>query len=100
MSTTLISHSDDLRRLRNEGYEVNVQANVLVLRNIPYVTQEREVERGTLVSQLAVSGDITTKPDRPCGVLRRRLAARFGGKSGMEERLCVTLARLWRRANR
>ena len=63
MSTTLITHSGDLRRLRNEGYEVGVQANLLVLRNIPYVDGEGRVERGTLVSQLAVNGDITTKPD-------------------------------------
>ena len=63
MSTTLITHSDDLRRLRNEGYEVGIQANFLVLRNIPYVAEGGGIEWGTLVSQLAVSGDITTKPD-------------------------------------
>ena len=63
MSTTLITRSDDLRRLRNEGYEIVVQANFLVLRNIPYVAEGGEVAWGTLVSQLAVSGDITTKPD-------------------------------------
>ena len=62
MSTTLIDLSDDLRRLRNEGYEVGVQANFLVLRNIPYITPDGKVERGALVSQLAVSGDVTTRP--------------------------------------
>jgi Domain of unknown function (DUF6791)/ThiF family len=63
MSTGLISRSPDLARLREEGYEVAVRDDHLVIESIPYVNEEREVEYGTLVSTLALAGDVTAKPD-------------------------------------
>jgi hypothetical protein len=35
----------------------------LVLREVPYVTPQRQVLRGTLISNLTLAGDITQKPD-------------------------------------
>lgn len=63
MSQQLISRNDDLRRLRDDGYNVDVVDGFLVLRDIPYVTPSAEVRRdGTLVSKLELSGDETQSP--------------------------------------
>lgn len=63
MSQRLIDHSGDLRRLRDEGYEVEVRDGHLLLHNVPYVTSGRNVGHGTLVSTLSLAGDQTTRPD-------------------------------------
>ena len=63
MSHKLISHSSDLARLRSEGYDVEVKAGYLLVKNVPYVNSRKEVKRGTLISKLTLAGDVTTKPD-------------------------------------
>lgn len=62
MSHRLISRSSDLSRLRDAGYDIEVISGHLVLYGVPYVTSNREVARGVLISQLDLSGDITTRP--------------------------------------
>lgn len=62
MSQRLISLSDDLRRLRDNGYEVDIVAGHVILTHVPYVTAGRRVEYGTLVSELTMRGDVTTRP--------------------------------------
>jgi hypothetical protein len=62
MSHPLINHSPDLRRLREEGYDIEIRADHLLVKQVPYVTAERVVERGILVSDLTTSG-ITTTPN-------------------------------------
>lgn len=62
MSHALISRSPDLRRLVDEGYEVSIRSGYLVVENVPYVTPNREVARGALVSELTLNGDRTGKP--------------------------------------
>ncbi|MEW5425135.1 ThiF family adenylyltransferase [Amorphus sp. 3PC139-8] len=82
MSRQLISRNDDLKALRDDGYEVAVQAGHLVLRHVPYVNAQKQVKRGTLVSVLELSGDATVKPsdhkalfagEHPCDKDGRRL---------------------------
>lgn len=62
MSQQPINLSQDLTQLRNEGYDISVVAGHLVMRSIPYVTSSKTIERGTLVSTLALAGDKTIKP--------------------------------------
>ena len=62
MSQRLISLNDDLRRLRDDGYEVAVVAGHLVVSHVPYVDAARQVRYGTVVSALELSGDVTVKP--------------------------------------
>lgn len=62
MSQQLISRNPDLLRLQEDGYEVAVVADHLVIRNVPYVTRTRTVARGLLVSVLDLSGDRTQRP--------------------------------------
>lgn len=63
MSQLLINRSPDLKRIRDEGYDVRVKSGHLVVGNIPYVNAAREIKRGTLVSKLNLAGDVTTRPD-------------------------------------
>jgi len=63
MSAQLISRSPDLRRLRDEGYNISVVAGHLVVRDVPYVDSSITVQRGTLVSTLALQGETTAPPD-------------------------------------
>ena len=62
MRQRLISRSPDLKKLRDEGYEVNVDSGYLIITHVPYVTERREVAYGTLVSDLTLNGDITVRP--------------------------------------
>ncbi|TQR84293.1 ThiF family adenylyltransferase [Mycobacterium hodleri] len=62
MSSTLISHSSDLRRLRDDGYAVSIVGAHLLLSDVPYVTANRCVARGTLVSELTLAGQVTATP--------------------------------------
>lgn len=62
MSPSPISRSADLTRLRADGYEVAVRSGHLLITHVPYVTPQRQVDYGTLVAVLNLSGDVTTKP--------------------------------------
>ncbi len=63
MSRRPIALSPDLLRLRNEGYDLDVVAGHLLVRDIPYVDAARAVQRGTLVMRLDLSGNLTNKPN-------------------------------------
>ena len=62
MSHSLINHSADLKRLEDEGYELEVRSGHLLLRHVPYVNETGTVKYGTLVSELTLTGDTTTRP--------------------------------------
>lgn len=63
MSQELINHNKDLKRLRDEGYHIEVYGGHLIVRHIPYVNSNREVKLGVLVSTLCLSGTKTMTPD-------------------------------------
>ena len=63
MSHQLIDRSPDLKRLVDEGYEVEIESGHLLLRHVPYVTKGKGIKYGTLVSRLTLAGDVTTKPE-------------------------------------
>ena len=63
MSQRLINRSPDLKKLRNEGYEIAIISGFLVVHNVPYVNSKREVKLSDLVSELTLVGDKTTKPN-------------------------------------
>src|SRR5688500_10770958 len=82
MSRLQISRSPDLKRLRDEGYDVSIRHGLLVVGSVPYVIDDGEVGRGLLISELSASGDITGKPSDhtvyfagqyPCDDKRKRL---------------------------
>jgi len=63
VSHPLISHSTDLRRLRDDGYAIEIRSAYLVVDDIPYVNARREVRSGRIVAKLNLAGDVTGRPD-------------------------------------
>ncbi len=75
MSQKQIDLSPELKKLRDEGFEVEIKNAYLLVHNVPYVNSEKKIDYGTLVSELTLAGDITAKPgshvmhfmgDHPC----------------------------------
>ena len=62
MSKPQIDLSPDLKRLRNEGYDLEVRPKYLLVKSVPYVNANKEVRRGTLVAELVWAGDVTAPP--------------------------------------
>jgi hypothetical protein len=62
MSKPLIARSPDLKRLRDEGYDIEVRERYLLVRSFPYLNSGREVRYGILVCALDWAGDETTTP--------------------------------------
>lgn len=63
MSQRPIARSDDLQRLRADGYTLVIRGGKLVVSDVPFVDQGRGVrEDGSLVMSLALAGETTTAP--------------------------------------
>src|ERR1700722_2824632 len=63
MSQKLISLNPDLKKLRDEGYEIEIKKGHLLVHHVPYVTSGRAVAFGVLVTPLGdLAGDKTTRP--------------------------------------
>lgn len=62
MSRSLISRSKDLRRLRDEGYEVEVISNYLLVRSVPYLDEYGNLGLGVLCSELTLASPEQTAP--------------------------------------
>ncbi len=63
MSQQLINRSNDLKKLRDEGYCIKIKSAFLLVNDVPYVNFQREVKLGIIVSKLILAGDRTTKPE-------------------------------------
>ena len=63
MSQRLISRSADLKKLRDEGYDLEIRSGCLLVKDVPYVNSRKEVKRGILVMKLVLAGDETARPD-------------------------------------
>lgn len=76
MSQEQISRSNDLQRLQDHGYEIEIRSSGhLLVHAIPYVNAKCEIAYGTLVSPLDLAGEVTAPPtnhvawfigDHPC----------------------------------
>ena len=62
MLRKLIDHSEDLKKLRDEGFEIQIVGSFLILHNIPYVNTEKEVQFGQLISELTIAEGVAGKP--------------------------------------
>lgn len=58
MSQKLIDHSEDLKRIQNEGYEFEVINGYGIMSHIPYINASGEIKLGKLVSNINFQGDI------------------------------------------
>ena len=62
MSQKLISLNADLKKLRDNGFEIEVRGTYLLVHHVPYVTGDKVVAYGTLVSDLVLVNDKTAPP--------------------------------------
>jgi len=71
----LIDHSPDLKKLRDEGYEIQIKYSHILVSGIPYLNSKKEICNGTIVSPLTIAGDRAGLPknhvvhfigDHPC----------------------------------
>ena len=62
MSQELINLNPDLKQLVDEGYEVEIRAGHLILHRIPYVTGERLVKFGELITPITFNGEQVGQP--------------------------------------
>jgi hypothetical protein len=63
MSQRPINRSPDLKKLRDEGYDLEVRSGCLLVKDVPYVNAQQEVKRGTLIIKLVLADDETGRPD-------------------------------------
>lgn len=63
MSQRPISRSADLKKLREEGYDLEIRSGCLLVKDVPYVNSKKEVKRGILVMKLVLADDETARPD-------------------------------------
>lgn len=61
---TLVGRSDDLARLIDEGFDIEVREGSLLVHHVPYVTSAGEVDRCILHSELTTNGERTVQPGR------------------------------------
>lgn len=62
MLLELISLNPDLKRLQEEGYEISVEEGYLLIKNIPYVNEQKKIMYGIMASKLSLAGNKTVKP--------------------------------------
>ena len=58
-----INRSRDLKKLVDEGFEIEVKGGHLIVHHVPYVNSSRQVKYGKLISTLKLNNDLTMKPD-------------------------------------
>lgn len=81
MSSKLLDHSEDLRRLWNEGYAVELSGAHLLIHNVPYVTPQKKVKRGTLITVLELNGDQTIPPSDHVAYFIGERPSKYDGSS-------------------
>jgi molybdopterin/thiamine biosynthesis adenylyltransferase len=52
-----------LKRLRDDGFDLEIRSAHLLVRGVPYVNSRRQIARGILVSTLTLAGDTTRAPE-------------------------------------
>lgn len=81
MSSAPFARSDDLRRLRDEGYDVELIDAHLLVKQVPYVDASRQVKLGTLVSPVTFGGEQTApNPDHKCWFIGNAPCDRHGNR--------------------
>jgi hypothetical protein len=63
MSNKLVNRNPDLKRLRDEGYEIEVRGGHLIAHHVPYVNSSGEIKIGKLISTLELNNDVVLKPN-------------------------------------
>ncbi len=62
MIPEFIANNPDLKRLWDDGYEIEIRQLYLIVHHIPYLNAQMEIKYGILVTPLEVAVDQTIKP--------------------------------------
>lgn len=62
MSRRPINRSPDLKRLRDEGYDIEVRSGFLVMHGVPYLAHPGRVERATIFAPLTLNDEVAQIP--------------------------------------
>ena len=62
-SQRLISRSPDLQKLQNEGFDLEIRAGHLLVKDVPYVRSDRSIGKGILVTTVNSAADTAVAPD-------------------------------------
>ncbi len=58
MLRELANHNEDLRRLLEKGYALGFDSNYLIVRDIPYLNERRELQIGAIVCKMTTTDNI------------------------------------------
>lgn len=58
-----LSLSPDLKKLRDEGFELEIKNQHLLIHNVPYVNSLSQICKGTIVSTINYNGNLTAMPE-------------------------------------
>jgi len=59
----LVNHNDDLRRLLEKGYAVAIDSGYLIVRDIPYLDDRKQLQWAAFVAKLEFVDKLTVKQD-------------------------------------
>jgi hypothetical protein len=59
----LVSHNDDLLWLMEKGFAFSVDGGYLVVRDVPYLDSQRQLQWGAFVAKLVFVDNLTVKQD-------------------------------------
>jgi hypothetical protein len=62
MSRRPIDRSPELKSLRDKGFDIEVVDGYLLMHDVPYVNDKREVKRGVLIAALELTDDVARPP--------------------------------------
>ena len=64
MFQKLVSHNEDIRHLVEKGYAVALDSNYLIIRDIPYLDSQRQLQAGAIVTKLVfIDNERVTQDD-------------------------------------
>src|ERR1041385_2684668 len=63
MSRRPIDRSPALKKLRDEGFDIEVADGYLLMHDVPYVNDKREIKRGILMAALDLTHDVAQPPN-------------------------------------
>lgn len=88
-----------MKKLRDDGYDIEIRSSFLLVKDVPYVSGDKRIKRGILVSSLTTAGNITSAPsthvamligDYPCDKNGHPLEQiRHSGRQQLAENLIV-----------
>ena len=59
----LVSHNEDLRRMMEKGYAFSIDGGYLIVRDIPYLNAQKELQWGAFVAKLEFIDKLTVTQD-------------------------------------